>query len=150
MNKRNRLIIGIVAFALIAVAVYAYYITPLKTLRANVSPEAATAKEAVCEVLVTNPRGLPLVKNGDLVIESIQCKSQYVSSCARFGIFSDAGTLRLDGDGGIGSAEDLKISEGSTEGFSLGWCGSKITNTLKAKLYDGNNNLLQSKDVRIS
>ena len=122
-----------------------------KFQRVNVAnPEEVNLKEVVCDIDVKNPRGLPLVKNGDFTIETARCQQQYVNSCGRFGVFSDKGSLRLEASGGLGSAVDLKISEGAVESYSLSWCGSKLTNVFMLKLFNDNNENIQTKEVKLT
>lgn len=116
-------------------------------VRKNVAPSEASAKEVSCDVNVANPRGIPLVKNGDLVIDSVNCQQQFVANCARFGIFSDKGSLRLEGEGGLGSATDISIGEGSSQSYTLSWCGSKLASSFKVKLYNENNENIHTKEV---
>lgn len=147
--KKN-VIIGIVVFAVAAIIVYAAVLQPFfKFQKVNIRPEDTSIKEVVCDVSVVNPRGIPLFKNGDLVIESANCQQQYVSNCGRFGLFSDVGTLRLEAAGGLGTSTDVKIGEGSSQSYSLLWCGSKLTNSFNIKLFDENNNNIQAKEVKL-
>lgn len=139
---------GIAVFLLVAV-VYAYT-NYAKTARVNVTnPDEVNLKEVVCDVSIFNPRGLPYVKNGDLVIESANCQQQYVNSCGRFGLFSDKGSLRLDASGGLGSAADVAVSEGSSQSYSLSWCGSKLTKKFSLKLFNVNNEQIGGKEVTL-
>lgn len=134
---------------IVILAIVGYFVVAqqLNAARVSVPPEQASAKDVKCEITVRNPIGIPLIKNGDLIIESVQCQQQFVANCARFGIFSDTGTLRIEADGGLGSAADVKVSEGSAQGYSLDWCGSKFTSNFKIKLFNDNNEILYTREV---
>ena len=147
---KQKAIIYIIVAIVAAIVIYAVAIQPvLKFQKVNVKPEETTLKEVSCDAVVTNPRGLPIVKNGDLVIESANCQQQYVANCGRFGIFADKGTLSLEAAGGLGSATDVSISEGSSQSYTLNWCGSKTTKLFKLKLFNDENALLQTKEVSL-
>lgn len=145
MNKKF-IVYGIIAIFVVSLA-YALLSKYSAFQRISVQPDDASAKDVICDVTVTNPRGIPLVKNGDLIIESASCRQQFVANCGRFGLFSDVGTLRLAADGGLGSSEDIRISEGATEEISLSWCGNKFTTKFDIKLYNDNNEEIQVKKV---
>ena len=149
MTKKKGLFIAI-ALIIGAVIAYAAVVQPfLKLQKVNVKPEDTNLKEVSCDILVTNPRGIPFVRDGDLIIEAASCQQQYVANCGRFGIFADVGTLRLESAGGLGSSTDVEISEGSTQSYTLVWCGAKTATSVKAKLFDENNGLLQTKEVKV-
>ena len=149
MTKQKTIIYAVVGIIAV-VAVYAMVLQPFfKYQKVNVNPEETTLKEVSCDIAIANPRGLPLIKYGDLVIESASCQQQYVSNCGRFGIFSDVGTIRLEAEGGLGSGADIKIAEGSSQSYTLGWCGSKLTKVFKAKLFNENNDNIQTKEIRL-
>lgn len=149
MAHKKMIVYGIIAVVALAI-VYAAILQPaLKFQKVNVKPEETSLKEVLCDAIVANPRGLPLVKNGDLIIESASCQQQYVANCGRFGLFADKGTLQLEAAGGLGSATDVSISEGSSQSYTLIWCGSKATRDFKLKLFDDNNGLLQTKEVSL-
>lgn len=149
MVKKNMIIIVTVIAIVSAIIVYPMISQQLKYKKVNVQPSETNLKEVACDVSVFNPRGLPLVRNGDLVIESATCQQQYVANCGRFGLFSDVGTLRLEAEGGLGSSEDVKVSEGSSQSYSLTWCGSKLTSVFKLKLLNDNNEQIQLKEVKL-
>ena len=149
MTKKKTIKYAIVAIQAVVIVYAAVFQPYLKFQKTNVNPDETNLKEASCDITVTNPRGIPFVKNGDLIIEAISCQQQYVANCGRFGVFSDVGTLTLEGAGGLGSSTDLKISEGSSTSYNLIWCGSKTINIIKAKLFDGNGGLLQTKEVKV-
>ena len=147
--KNQKLIIGI-AVALLAIGAVVALTNYGSFQRTQVTnPEQVTLKEVACDISVANPRGLPLVKNGDLIIESANCQQQYVKTCGRFGIFSDKGSLRLEGAGGLGSAVDMSISEGSSQSYSLNWCGSKLSKDFQIKIFNENNENIQTKEVKL-
>ena len=149
--KKQYITYGIIALVVLVVIGYAYPSIQayFRYQKVNVSPEQAISKEVLCDVVVSNPRGIPLVKNGDLVIENINCQQQFVSNCGRFGFLSDKGTLKLEAGGGLGSATDIKISEGSSQSYSLNWCGSKLTTVFNVKLFDDGNNNIANKEVKL-
>ena len=147
MTSKKKVITGVV-IAAVLIAAYFVIAQASKFQRTNVSdPDEVNLKEVSCDITVTNPRGLPLVKDGDLVIESANCQQQYVSSCGRFGLFADAGTIRLSASGGLGSGTDVNIGEGSSQSYTLTWCGSKLTKNFKVELFNDNNEKLQTKEV---
>ena len=148
---KKKTIIWIFAILILATIVYAAVLRPyLKFQQTNVrNPDNVILKEVSCDATVTNPRGIPIVKNGDLVIESVNCVQQFVNSCARFGLFSDKGTLRLESEGGLGSATDVKIGEGSSQSYTLSWCGSKLARNFKLKLFNEDNQIIQTKEVTL-
>ena len=148
MNQNKKILTGIIVTAFL-IAAYFVIAKSVNVARVSVAPEDAAAKEVLCDVSVSNPRGIPLVKNGDLVIENADCQQQYVSNCARFGLFSDAGSLRLEAEGGLGSATDINVGEGSSQSYSLNWCGSKFTKTFKIRLFNENNENIQVKEVTL-
>ena len=94
MNQNKKILTGVIVIAFL-IAAYFVIAKSANVARVSVAPEDAAAKEVLCDVSISNPRGIPLVKNGDLVIENADCQQQYVSNCARFGLFSDAGSLRI-------------------------------------------------------
>lgn len=144
------MVIGIIGFFALAIIVYASILQPyFKFAKTNIKPEDTTLKEVACSVVLANPRGIPLIKNGDLIVESAECQQQYVSNCGRFGVFSDTGTIKLEASGGLGSAIDVKIGEGSSQSYSLNWCGSKLTKSFKIKLFNGENENIQTKEVML-
>ena len=149
MKNEKKLLLYAVGIVVFAIVVYAFVASTADFSRKSVAPDEASAKEVSCDITVSNPRGLPLVKNGDLTIESVNCQQQYVSNCARFGVFSDSGSLRLDAAGGLGSATEVKVSEGSSQSYSLSWCGSKLTTVFNTKLFNDNNEQIQSKEVKL-
>ena len=147
--KQKKIIIGIVIAVLVIAGVFALN-NYAKFQRVNVAnPDEVNLKEVSCDVEVRNPRGLPLVKNGDLVIDSANCQHHYVNSCGRFGLFSDSGTIRLSASGGLGSGADVKISEGASQPYTLNWCGSKLTRDFTINLFNENNENIQSKEVKL-
>ena len=139
---------GVVVFALL-IAAYFVIAQQAGIKRKSVAPSEASAKEINCDISVVNPRGIPLVKNGDLVIDSVNCQQQFVANCARFGVFSDKGTLRLEGEGGLGSATDISISEGQSKSYSLSWCGSRLASLFKIKLFNEDNENIHTKEVTL-
>ena len=147
MVSKKKLITGAI---IAAVLIAAYFVIAQVSMfqRTSVSsPDKTSLKEVSCDVIISNPRGLPLVKNGDLVIESADCIQQYVNNCARFGLFSDTGTIRLEAKGGLGSGTDISIGEGSSQIFTLNWCGSKLTKNFKLTLFNEENQNIQTKEV---
>lgn len=147
---KNKLVIEIIVAALfIGVFVYAYIkITEIEN--SNVAPEAAGAKIVSCDISVHNPFGVPIVRNGDLFIESANCQQQYVKNCGGiFGVFSDIGQLTLSGQGGVGSSISISVGETSSKQATLTWCGTTLARSVKVTLRDDNNNILQTKDVTL-
>lgn len=147
-TQKNKIIIGIVVFAVL-VAGYFVIAQQAKIQKVDVAPEETTVKEISCDIGIFNPRGLPLVKNGDLNIESVNCQQQFVKNCGRFGLFSDKGSLRLEAMGGLGNVVDVAVSEGSSQSYTLNWCGSKLTKDFKVTLLNSNNEIIQERDVKL-
>lgn len=142
---------GLIGIAIAIILYFAYPIiaTALIFSQASVSPETAKAKQVSCDVSIRNPFGLPIFKNGDLLIDSVNCQQQYVSFCGRFGVFSDSGDLKLSGTGGIGDAVSVNVYEGSSASYTLHWCGSVSTQSLTASLYNANGGKLYDKEVKL-
>ena len=127
-------LVGIAAFLIVGFVVAQPY---LAQYNVQVDPNQASSKQVICQVQVKNPVGLPLVKNGDLIIESVNCQQYFVNFCApKFGFASDKGYLRISAPGGIGTSVDLDIGEGSSRMGELEWCGLKSTSDFKINLYD--------------
>lgn len=147
--QQQKLIIEIV-IAIVAISTVYAALNYVQFQRTQVTnPEEVSLKEVVCDINIANPRGLPIVKNGDLTIESANCQQQFVRTCGRFGVFSDTGSLRLEGSGGLGSGTDVRVSEGSSQSYSLNWCGSKLTKSFNIKLFNDNNENIQTKEVKL-
>ena len=149
--KEKKLIIGIVIFAILAFISYAFIVPLISQSNVEVTPDSANSRLVNCNIIVKNPIGIPLVKDGDLIIENINCDNIYVKSCIGvFGFASDIGTLTLSGDGGQGTSEKLNINEGTSDNVRLSWCGSKLTQKVVVTLRDDKNNQLYSKDYAIT
>jgi len=148
--RKEKFIIGAAVAAVLFIAVAYAYIQVSKLQNSNVAPDAANAKTVLCDVSIHNPIGVPLVVNGDLYIESVNCQQQYVKNCGSFyGVFSDTGSLSISGTGGIGSSSDIAVGEISSKSSSLNWCGSTLTSSVKITLRDDSGNILQAKDVQL-
>ena len=151
MNKEKKIITGIVVFALVSFFAYAFVIPLLKQENTEVDANNANSKLVTCNIIVKNPVGLPLIKDGDLIIENIICESIYVRSCIGvFGFVSDKGTVMLKGDGGQGSSVSIDIDEGASDSIQLKWCGSKSAQKVTAIVSDKDNNQLYSKNFALS
>lgn len=150
--KYQKIVIGVVVFAVLAFAVYAYVLPIFAQSNVEVTQDSANSQLVTCNVQVKNPAGLPFgIKNGDLVIENIDCNKIYVRTCAgAFGVWSDKGDLTVKGDGGQGTSSKLNIDEGSSSVSQLKWCGSKVTRKVSIILSDENNNQLSVKDYTIN
>ena len=149
MTSKKKLMTGVIV-AIVLIAAYFVIAQASKYQKTNVSsPDETNLKEVSCDVYVTNPRWVPLIKNGDLVIEAANCQQQYVNNCGRFSLFADTGTVRLSASGGLGSGTDVNIGEGSSQSYTLVWCGSKLTKDFKLELYNDNNEKLQTKEVKL-
>lgn len=147
---KNKVLVLVIAFVIAGIVAYGLIWQQARFSRLDTTPEQASAKEVICDATITNPRGIPLFKNGDLVIEAASCKQQPVKNCARFfGVFSDTGALRIDGEGGLGSSVDVEISEGASQVYPLSWCGSKLTSKFTIKLVNDKNEELQKKEVTL-
>lgn len=148
MNQNKKILTGVIVIAFL-IAAYFVIAQQVNVARVSVMPEEAAAKEVSCDISISNPRGIPLIRNGDLVVENANCQQQYVSNCARFGLFVDTGALTLEASGGLGSATDVNVGEGSTQSYNLNWCGSKLTKVFKIKLFNSNNENIQTKEVTL-
>jgi len=145
--KQKNLIIGVALFAVMAFITYAYVLPIIKQSNFEVTGEQSNSQLVTCNIVIKNPAGIPIVKDGDLIIEGMNCQRTFVRNCiGTFGIFSDKGTVALKGNGGSGSAANVDINEGSSNVVQLKWCGSKMTQKVSTVLSDINGNQLYVKD----
>ena len=149
--KNKKLIVGIVIFAVLAFVAYAYIVPTFRQSNVEVTQQQSNSQLVTCNVVIKNPIGLPLVKDGDLTIESMNCGRVFVRSCIGvFGFASDIGTVSLKGDGGQGTSSKMKVSEGTSDLTQLKWCGSKVTSKVSAIVYNENNEQLYVKDYTLN
>lgn len=149
MRKKQKKGILIIVLGFIIILFGFYFNNNLNFLQNNIGEKQ---KQVSCDVVIRNPFGLPLIKNGDLRIESSNCVSRSSIMCGlNFGIFSDSGELFLEA-GGKQTSVSVNVKEPLLPGYSknsynLKLCVPQSITSGEIKLISSENQIIDSKGV---